>query len=115
MGATSARKGMGYSVAKWAFAKADAEWAKFAVCNGVGSGQGLIERVRDESRTMKLNRNGEAEEQFIPGAKDKRCLLRLDELAVCFKLQRSESSTLGENADDGVGRFGFGHTQPLGQ
>ena len=96
VGATSARKGMGYSVAKWPFAKADADWVKFAVCNGVGSGQGLIERVRDESRTMKLNEKGEAEEQVIAGAKDKRCLLRLDELAACFKLQRSESSTLGE-------------------
>jgi hypothetical protein len=36
------------------------------------------------------------EEQVVPGAADKRCLLRLDELAVCFKLQRSDSSTLGE-------------------
>jgi hypothetical protein len=37
-----------------------------------------------------------AEEQVTPGAEDKRCLLRLDELSVCFKLQRDESSTLGE-------------------
>ena len=45
---------------------------------------------------MKLNkRTGEVEEQFIPGAKDKRCLLRLDELALALTLQRGENSTLG--------------------
>jgi Bifunctional DNA primase/polymerase, N-terminal/Protein of unknown function (DUF3987) len=96
VGLTSARKGVSYGIAEWPFVKADPEWARLAVCYGVGSGQGLIERVRDESRSIKINKKGEAEEQVIPGAKDKRCLNRLDELAVCFKLQRSESSTLGE-------------------
>lgn len=97
VGATSVRKGMGYSVAKWPFTRADPLWAKLSVCNGVGSGQGLIERVRDESRSIKLNKKaGEVEELVVPGAADKRCLLRLDELSACFKLQRSDSSTLGE-------------------
>jgi hypothetical protein len=97
VGTTSSQKGMAYAVARWPFARADPGWFQRCVCNGVGSGQGLIERVRDESRSMKLNkRTGIAEEVVTPGAADKRCLLRLDELAVCFKLQRSENSTLGE-------------------
>jgi Protein of unknown function (DUF3987) len=46
---------------------------------------------------MKINKKtGLVEETIVPGAIDKRCLLRMDEMAVCFKLQRSESSTLGE-------------------
>ena len=48
--------------------------------------------------------NGEAEEQVIPGAKDKRCLLRLDELALALKLQRGENSTLGTTLITGSGR-----------
>jgi len=77
-----------WGVSKWPFAQVEAEWAKACICHGVGSGQGLIERCRDERKTAK----GEV----IPAAEDKRCLLRLDELALCIKQQRGDSSTLTE-------------------
>jgi hypothetical protein len=93
VGKTSDAKGVAWGVSKWPFSQADPAWASACVCPGVGSGQGLIERVRDDRTTLD-RKTGEV--KTIPGAKDKRCLLRLDELAVCFKLQRSESSTLGE-------------------
>ena len=96
VGKTSAAKGVAWGVAKWPFARADPGWAETCICSGVGSGQGLIERVRDERRSMKAGKDGIVKEAIIPAATDKRCLLRLDELATCFKLQRSESSTLGE-------------------
>lgn len=103
VGKTSAAKGIAWGVARWPFARVDPGWAEKCICPGVGSGQGLIERVRDERRTTKMGKDGIATETVIPAAPDKRCLLRLDELAVCFKLQRSESSTLGETL---LGAFG---------
>ena len=97
VGGTGDAKGLAWGVVKYLFAKSDQQWAKLGLCNGVGSGQGLIERVRDESRMLKFDKKtGKVEETIIPGAGDKRCLLRLDELSVCFKLQRSDNSTLGE-------------------
>ena len=97
VGATSDAKGTAWGMAKYPFVQAETQWAKYSLCNGVGSGQGLIERVRDEARSQKVNKKtGCVEEQVIAGAIDKRCLLRLDELSICFKLQRSENSTLGE-------------------
>jgi hypothetical protein len=96
VGLTSDAKGVCWGAVKWPFLKADPHWTSACILHGVGSGEGLIEQVRDESRTLKINGKGVAEEQVIPGAADKRCLLRLDELAVCFKAQRREGSTLGE-------------------
>jgi hypothetical protein len=96
VGRTSDAKGVSWGVAKYPFAQVDPTWAKLCICPGVGSGQGLIERVRDERRSLKIGRDGEIKETIVPAAMDKRCLLRLDELAICFKLQRTESSTLGE-------------------
>ena len=96
VGLTSDRKGTGFSVARKIFESIDPVWAKLSVCNGIGSGQGLIERVSDESKLLTMNKKtGIVEEQIIPGGEDKRCLLRLEELALCFTLQRTESSTLG--------------------
>ena len=56
--------------------------------NGVGSGEGLIERVEDPH----LDGEGVAQ-----GSPDKRCLLQLSELSRCFKLGRRENATLSEN------------------
>ena len=83
-------------MAKYPFAKADQLWAKYCICPGVGSGQGLIEKLRDERKSINVGKDGIVKETVIPAALDKRCFLRLDESAICFKLQRSESSTLGE-------------------
>jgi hypothetical protein len=93
VGPTSARKGVGYGVAKWPFAKVEPEWEKKAVSNGIGSGQGMIERLKDEQVTMNKT-TGEA--KIIPAAEEKRCLFRLDELSICFKQQRQDGSILGD-------------------
>ncbi len=95
VGRTSDSKGVSWGVAKWPFLKADPDWQR-CISHGVGSGQGLVELVRDERRSLKVGRDGTVKETLIPAAADKRCLIRLDEMAVCFKLQRGESSTLGE-------------------
>ena len=97
VGKTSDAKGVAWNVVQWPFGKVESQWAKNAICHGVSSGQGLIDRVRDEQKTFSLNKkSGVVEEKVIPGSPEKRCLVRLDELSVCFKMQASEKSTLGE-------------------
>ncbi len=54
--------------------------------------RGLIERVADEQQV--LDKRGQV--QIVPGASDKRLLLRLPELSRCFKVQRRENATLSE-------------------
>jgi hypothetical protein len=77
----------------WPFRQVDAQWASTCIANGVGSGEGLIERIADEQ--MVLDKEGVA--KVIPGATDNRCLLRLSELSRCFKLGRRENATLSEH------------------
>jgi hypothetical protein len=79
-------------ISKWLFGKAEPQWASICIANGVGSGEGLVERIADEQLT--IGKDGTA--QVIQGATDKRCLLRLSELSGCFKKGRREGSTLSE-------------------
>jgi hypothetical protein len=92
VGRSSDAKGDGWSVALCPFQQADPVWASACVANGVGSGEGLIERIADEQQY--LDKSGEV--KVIPGATDKRCVLRLSELSKCFKLGRRENATLSE-------------------
>ena len=96
-GNTSDAKGDSYSVALYPFRQADPLYCFQAIANGVGSGEGLVERVRDEATTT----NSKGESYTIPACDDKRCLLRLSELSRCFKLGRRESSTLSEILREG--------------
>ncbi len=93
VGKTSDAKGDGWAVSLWPFRAVEAAWAKGCIANGVGSGEGLVEKVADEQKV--LGKDGTA--QAIPGASDKRCLLRLAELSKCFKLGRRENATLSEH------------------
>src|SRR5581483_5608786 len=97
VGRTSDAKGDSWAASVWSFRKAEPDWAQRCVANGIGSGEGLVERVADEQRFMTVNRQGVAEETVIPGAADKRCLVRLSELSRCFKLNRRENATLSEH------------------
>jgi Bifunctional DNA primase/polymerase, N-terminal/Protein of unknown function (DUF3987) len=90
---SSGAKGDGWAAALCPFREVEPAWAKGCVVNGIGSGEGLIELVAD-AQTI-LNKDGTA--QVIPGAVNKRRLLRLSEFARCFKLQRREGATLGDN------------------
>jgi hypothetical protein len=93
VGRTSDAKGMGFGVSLWPFKQVEPEWASACIANGIGSGEGLVERVADAQTFM--NMKGEAE--VIYGATDKRCLLRLSELSQCFKRGRRENATLSEH------------------
>ncbi len=97
VGNTSDAKGDGWAVSVWPFKQVDPTWASTCIANGVGSGEGLVERVANDSTMM--GSNGKAQE--TPGASDKRCLLRLAELSRCFKLTRRENATLSENLREG--------------
>jgi hypothetical protein len=97
VGKTSDAKGDSWAVARWPFARVDPDWERLCVCPGVGSGEGLVERVADEQRVWEPDkRTGELRERVIPGAADKRCLLRLSELTAVFKRGRREGSSLSE-------------------
>jgi hypothetical protein len=88
VGRTSDGKGDAWAVAKWPFAQVEPEWASKCICNGVGSGEGLVERVAD----LRLDKDGNAQ-----GGEDKRCLLRLSEMSRVFRLNRRENATLSDN------------------
>ena len=87
VGRTSDAKGDSWAVSLWPFREVEPEWASVCIANGVGSGEGLVERVADPQ----MDKDGVAQ-----GATDKRCLLRLSELSRCFKLGRRENATLSE-------------------
>jgi len=92
VGKTSDAKGVAWGVSRWAFAQAESAWAKACICHGIGSGEGLVERVADEQTA--IDKSGNV--IVIPGASDKRCLIRLGEFSRCFKAQRRADSTLSE-------------------
>jgi len=89
---TSGGKGDAYAVARYVIGKADLPYTVAAIAQGVGSGEGLVERVRDELATV----DKKGSPIHIPGSPEKRCLLRLSELSRGFKAGRRESSTLSE-------------------
>jgi hypothetical protein len=89
---TSGGKGDAYAVARYLIGKCDLPYCVNAIAQGVGSGEGLIERVRDELST--IGKKGEP--VTIPGSLEKRCLLRLPELSRAFRVGRRDSSTLSE-------------------
>ena len=97
VGRSSDAKGDGWSVSLWPFREVEPAWASACIANGVGSGEGLIERVADAQQVL----DKEGKVQVIPGAIDKRCLLRLSELSRCFKLGRRENATLSEHLREG--------------
>jgi hypothetical protein len=80
--------------------QADAQWAKDCVAYGLGTGEGLAERLQDEHIT--IDKKGNIEKQ--PGATDKRLLAIEREFASILKKGRREGNTLPDvvrNAWDG--------------
>ncbi|MCZ2344106.1 MAG: DUF3987 domain-containing protein [Bacteroidales bacterium] len=92
VGRTSDAKGDSYSVGLYPFRLADPLFASACIANGVGSGEGLVERVGDEQITT----DKKGEPLVIPGALDKRLVVRLSELSRAFRVGRRDSSTLSE-------------------
>jgi hypothetical protein len=97
VGKTSDAKGDSWAASLWPFKQLEPAWASSCIAHGVGSGEGLLERIAD-AQTV-IDKKGNA--QVIPGAPDKRCLLRLSELSQCFKKGRRENSTLSEYLREG--------------
>lgn len=48
VGDTSSGKGQAWKLSRYIMTKADDAWAKDCVCYGMGSGEGLVERVQDD-------------------------------------------------------------------
>ena len=94
VGKTSDAKGDGWASSLYPFRQLELQWAKNCISNGVGSGEGLVERIADDQTTINSNTGNVG---IIPGASDKRCLLRLSELSALFKKQRRENATLSEH------------------
>jgi bifunctional DNA primase/polymerase-like protein len=90
VGKSSDAKGDSWAASLHPFRAIEPAWANVCIANGVGSGEGLVERIADAQQT--INKKGEVE--VIPGASDKRCLFRLSELSQCFKRGRRENATL---------------------
>jgi hypothetical protein len=97
VGKTSDAKGDSWAASLWPFKQLEPAWASSCIAHGVGSGEGLLDRIAD-AQTV-IDKKGNA--QVIPGAPDKRCLLRLSELSQCFKKGRRENSTLSEYLREG--------------
>ncbi|MCE9567001.1 MAG: bifunctional DNA primase/polymerase [Planctomycetes bacterium] len=77
-----------------------AEWSDRCVCHGLGSGPGLVERVRDERTEMQPRREKGVVVEYIPvtipGSEDKRCLVHEAEFGRVLTLIRGKDSTLGQ-------------------
>lgn len=92
VGRTSDAKGDSWSVARYPFALIDPAFTGQQIANGIGSGEGLIERIADEQTLV--DRDGKA--KVIPGIADKRLVVRLSELSRCFKMARRDGNPLSE-------------------
>jgi hypothetical protein len=92
-GPPSAAKGDGWNAGRHIFFGVNSWWADKCVANGVGSGEGLVERVEDP---MEIVDSATGEVIGRTGAEDTRCLLRLSELSIYFKRGRGPRSTLAE-------------------
>ena len=96
VGKTSGGKGTAWNMVRTPFTWSEPESTK-CIAYGISTGQGLIDRVRDERQVLEVDKKtGEQLVKVIPGSEEKRCLVRLDELSLCLKLQASEKSTLAE-------------------
>lgn len=106
-GATSkGRKGVSYGQSKKLFEAIDDGWTRSRITQGLSSGEGLIWAVRDEQRTVKINKKGEEEEILtVDGVDDKRLLVVEQEFASTIRVLKREGNTLSaiirKSWDDG--------------
>jgi len=92
------RKGTSWGHNRRVWERVDPQWAGDRIADGVGSGEALIEEVRDARVDPDTN------EKVDPGVNDKRLMLLVPEFAGLLKVQGREGSTLSavlRNAWDG--------------
>jgi hypothetical protein len=106
-GTSEGRKGTSMGIVRAVMAAVDDDWAKLCRTPNLTSGEGLIDRVRDDVyRIIISKKTGEPENVLVePGVEDKRLLCEIQELAGTMRAGRSERSTLFQTmreAWDGV-------------
>ena len=110
VGKTSAAKGMAVSDGLLPVQQADTAWAENCIGYGLGSGEGLVERVQDAQAETEGVSDGDGKitgfktSEVVAGAADKRLLIVEEEFAKVVTLLRRENSTLSQhvkNAWDG--------------
>ena len=87
-----ARKGTSWDIIKAIFEEADENWFRKCRASGLGSGEGLVNRVRDPRESFDEGGN----RSVIEGAPDKRLLVNESELASVLSVSGREGSTLSE-------------------
>lgn len=87
-----ARKGTSWDIIKAIYELADPAWFRQCRASGLGSGEGLVNRVRDPRETTDKDGNPAK----IEGATDKRLLVNEGELASVLSVAGREGSTLSE-------------------
>ena len=100
VGDTSSGKGQATDIALWLLKESEAEWHSRCLCNGLGSGDGLVERLSDA--TIEADENGNL--VASSGATDKRLLVVESEFFSVLRQLKREGNTLSpmlRNAWDG--------------
>src|SRR5262249_11238128 len=87
-----ARKGTSWNIIKELFLLADPNWSKNRIVSGLGSGEGVVNCVRDPQ----TERDEQGREKTIAGAEDKRLMVVESEFASVLSVSGREGSTLSE-------------------
>jgi hypothetical protein len=87
-----ARKGTSWNIVKEIFKLADPNWSKKRIVSGLGSGEGVVNAVRDPQ----IESDEQGRETTIPGIEDKRLMVVESEFASVLSVSGREGSTLSE-------------------
>ena len=106
-GTSEGRKGTSMGIVRAVMRDVDPDWVRDCRTPNLTSGEGLIDRVRDDVwRVVVSKKNGEPENVLVePGIEDKRLLCEIQELAGTMRAGKSDRSTLFQTmreAWDGV-------------
>jgi hypothetical protein len=95
-GTSEGRKGTSMGIIRRIMRDVDADWVRWCRTPNLVSGEGLIDRVRDDVYRMAIDKKtGQPENVLVePGVEDKRLLCEIQELAGTMRAGRSERSTL---------------------
>jgi hypothetical protein len=93
---SKARKGTSSAHVLRVFKRADEDWRRDCIANGLSSGEGLIWAVRDRiTKTVKDKKTGLCEDVIVDqGVADKRLTIVEGEYAQCLKVMSREGNTL---------------------
>lgn len=87
-----ARKGTSWNIIKEIFRLADENWSKKRIVGGLGSGEGVVNCVRDPQ----TERDEQGREKTIAGVDDKRLMVVESEFASVLSVSGRDGSTLSE-------------------